>query len=352
MPDPAPPHIPPASLPPGADRPAGGHSGTVAIIGAGPAGLAAAEVLAAGGARIAVYDAMPSPARKFLMAGRGGLNLTHSEPFTTFLTRYGAAANALRPALEAFPPDALRTWAAGLGEETFVGSSGRVFPRSFKASPLLRAWLRRLDSAGVRVHLRHAWTGWSADGSLAFGTPEGPLRVHADATILALGGASWPRLGSTGGWAATLREKGVAVHDFAPSNMGVRLAWSEPFRARFAGTPLKRIALTFHGRRVAGEAMVTQDGLEGGSVYALSAALRDALVVALPLAPVCRDDCPGLCPQCGARLADDPDHRHEQYDPRWAALGALSESLTEPTRPTGSGRPSETINGSHEKEEG
>ncbi|MFS8035905.1 TIGR03862 family flavoprotein [Xanthobacter sp. AM11] len=249
----------------------------IAIVGAGPAGLSAAEVLAAAGARVAVYDRMPSVARKFLMAGRGGLNLTHSEPLPRFLTRYGAAAERLAPALEAFSPEALRHWAAELGEETFVGSSGRVFPLSFKASPLLRAWLARLREAGVTFHLRHDFCGWTDAGALAFRTPAGAQAVAADAVILALGGASWPRLGANGGWVEVLRAAGVAVNALAPANMGVTIAWSEHFRSRFAGTPLKRIAVHFGKTVVRGEAVVTAAGLEGGAIYALSTDLRRAL---------------------------------------------------------------------------
>lgn len=249
----------------------------VAIVGAGPAGLAAAEVLAAAGARVVLHDRMPSAARKFLMAGRGGLNLTHSEPLDVFLARYGAAGERLAPAIRAFPPQALRDWAEGLGEETFVGSSGRVFPKSFKASPLLRAWLGRLAAGGVAFHPCHAWRGFSPSGSLAYDTPEGPLEETADAVVLALGGASWPRLGSDGGWVEVLRGLGVAVNAFAPSNMGMRVAWSDVFRERFAGAPLKRIALAFGGVTVKSEAVVSAEGLEGGAVYALSAPLRRAL---------------------------------------------------------------------------
>lgn len=249
----------------------------VAVVGAGPAGLMAAHVLAEGGARVAVFEKMPSPARKFLMAGRGGLNLTHSEEMTAFRARYGAAAASLSAALDAFPPDALRAFTASLGEETFVGSSGRVFPKSFKASPLLRAWLRRLAALGVELRTRHLWQGFAPDGALLFDTPEGAAAVDADAVVLALGGASWPRLGADGGWMPVLAAQGVAVTPFVPANMGVLIPWSTLLRERFVGTPLKRIALTFGGRSVRGEAMVSATGLEGGAVYALSAALRDAL---------------------------------------------------------------------------
>ncbi len=250
---------------------------SIAVIGAGPAGLAAAERLSAAGLAVQLYDHMPSPARKFLMAGRGGLNLTHSEPRDLFLSRYGDAAPRLEGALRTFQPEDLRRWAADLGEPTFVGSSGRVFPESFKASPLLRAWLARLSTQGVQLHPRHSWNGWTDDGRLSFTTPAGPLDVTADATILALGGASWPRLGSDGGWVARVREVGVSVHDLTAANMGVHLAWSDLFRERFAGTPLKRIALTCGRDSVRGEAVITAEGLEGGVVYALSRTIRAAL---------------------------------------------------------------------------
>jgi uncharacterized flavoprotein (TIGR03862 family) len=251
---------------------------SVAIIGAGPAGLMAAEVLAQDGARVAVYDAMPSVGRKFLMAGRGGLNLTHSEPLDTFLTRYREAAPKLAGAIEAFSPDRLRAWCEALGQPTFVGTSGRIFPKALKASPLLRAWLRRLDGAGVSFFLRHRWTGWDDGGKLSFATPEGTHMVEARATVLALGGASWPRLGSDGGWVDVLRAKGVAVSMFKPANSGFTAAWSDIFRDRFEGEPLKGIALSFGASSVRGEAMITGDGIEGGAVYALSAELREAIL--------------------------------------------------------------------------
>ena len=205
----------------------------------------AAEVLAQGGADVTVYDAMPSAGRKFLMAGRGGLNLTHSEPLPQFLARYREAAPHLQAAIEAFPPNALREWSEALGQETFVGSSGRVFPKAFKASPLLRAWLRRLDSMGVKFALRHRWTGWDEQGRLRFQTPDGPRAVEAGATVLALGGASWPRLGSDGAWAETLAAKGVKISPLRPANSGFTVAWSDIFRDRFEGQPLKGVALTF-----------------------------------------------------------------------------------------------------------
>jgi uncharacterized flavoprotein (TIGR03862 family) len=252
----------------------------VAIIGAGPAGLMAAEVLAQGGARVTVYDAMPSAGRKFLMAGRGGLNLTHSETLPEFLTRYGAAKPRLASAIEAFPPDALRAWSEALGQPTFVGSSGRVFPQAFKASPLLRAWLRRLDAMGVQFLLRHRWTGWDGDGRLSFQTPDGERIIDTRATVLALGGASWPRLGSDGAWAEALAAKGVTIAPLRPANCGFTVAWSDVFQNRFEGHPLKGTALSFGSQIVRGEAMITRTGIEGGAVYALSSPLREAVIAA------------------------------------------------------------------------
>jgi uncharacterized flavoprotein (TIGR03862 family) len=249
----------------------------IAVIGAGPAGLMAAEVLAQGGVSVTVYDAMPSAGRKFLMAGRGGLNLTHSEPLPAFLARYREAMPHLAAAIEAFPPQALRDWSEALGEETFVGSSGRVFPKAFKASPLLRAWLRRLDSMGVRLVLRHRWTGWDERGRLRFQTAAGPHAIETQATVLALGGASWPRLGSDGSWADILASRGVKISPLRPANSGFTVAWSDIFRDRFEGQPLKGVALTSGQHSVRGEAVITRTGIEGGAVYALSAELRDAV---------------------------------------------------------------------------
>jgi uncharacterized flavoprotein (TIGR03862 family) len=245
----------------------------IAIIGAGPAGLFAAETLASQGLRVDLYDRMPSPARKFLMAGRGGLNLTHSEDFDAFLSRYAPKTPALSAAIQAFTPDSLRDWAAGLGQETFIGSSGRVFPKVMKASPLLRAWLGRLDDLGVTLHTRHEWQGWNSDGALRFRTQDGERCVHADATLLALGGASWPRLGSDGGWSQWLEAE---MTPFAPANSGVYLDWSEVMR-RHAGTPLKRITASIGGKTAEGEAIITETGLEGGVIYALSRPIRQAL---------------------------------------------------------------------------
>lgn len=249
----------------------------IAIIGAGPAGLIAAERLAQAGHRVTVYDRMASPARKFLLAGRGGLNLTHSEPLDLFVRRYRDAADWLAPALDAFPPQALRDWADALGANTFVGSSGRVFPKALKASPLLRAWLARLDTLGVSFRPRMRWLGFD-DGALVFDGPQGTEQVRAQATLLALGGASWPRLGSDGSWVDILAGRGVAVAPLRPANGGFRVAWSDYVIARFAGTPLKRIALSFGGESVAGEAMIDRAGIEGGAIYALSSRLREVVL--------------------------------------------------------------------------
>lgn len=244
----------------------------VAIIGAGPAGLMAAETLAAAGLTVDVYDRMPSPGRKFLLAGRGGLNLTHSEPLPVFLARYDTPA--VTPAIAAFPPAALMDWARGLGQDVFTGSSGRVFPVAFKATPLLRAWLRRLDAMGVRLHTGACWTGWDAAGALTF---DGRDPVLADATVLALGGASWPRLGSDGGWVEVLRAAGVGVAPLRPANCGFAHAWSDPFAARWAGHPLHRVRATIGDHTAMGEATLTAAGVEGGLIYALSAPIRAAL---------------------------------------------------------------------------
>ena len=249
---------------------------TAAVVGGGPAGLMAAETLAREGVAVDLYEAMPTVGRKLLMAGRGGLNLTHGEDWRRFVTRYGAAEERLRPALDGFDAAALRDWVHGLGIETFIGSSGRVFPTGLKASPLLRAWLVRLAGLGVRVHVRHRWTGFEAGGGLRFETPAGPKSTAADVTVLALGGASWPRLGSDGHWAGILAAAGVALAPFRPANCGIVIAWSAPFRARWAGTPVKPLVAGFGAASVPGEAVVTGYGLEGGVLYALGAALRDA----------------------------------------------------------------------------
>ena len=249
----------------------------IAIIGAGPAGLMAAEAAAQAGARVVVFDRMPSPGRKLLLAGRGGLNLTHSEPLDAFLSRYGSVRAQIAPFIEAFPPQALRDWAGELGQDTFVGSSGRVFPRAFKASPLLRAWLQRLGAAGVELRLRHLFQGWDEQGRLRLATPGGDCLVEAGAVVLALGGGSWPRLGSDGGWTQILSEAGVAVAaPLRPANCGFEIAWSEPMH-RFAGSPLKPALFRFGGLSLRGECVLTERGIEGGAIYALSATLRDEI---------------------------------------------------------------------------
>ena len=251
---------------------------TLAILGGGPAGLMAAEVAASAGVAVTVFDRMPSVGRKLLMAGRGGLNLTHSEDAARFGLRYGAAAARLAPALAMFDAARLRAWSDTLGEPTVVGSSGRVFPRSFKTSPLLRAWLRRLEAGGVRFRLRHRWTGWTQAGDLAFDTPDGPFVASAQATVLALGGASWPRLGADGLWTRALTQSGIEVAPLRPSNCGFAVDWPAMIGERFAGEPLKGIRLALaDGRSVRGEAIVTRDGIEGGAVYAVSGPLREAI---------------------------------------------------------------------------
>ncbi len=235
----------------------------------------AAEVLVAGGAAVTLYERMPSLGRKFLLAGRGGLNLTHSEPLDGFLARYGTATPHLKAAIEAFPPDNLRAWSAGLDQPTFVGSSGRVFPAALKTSPLLRAWLRRLAASGVTFLTRHRWAGWDTAGNLMFTHPDTTIAVRADATILALGGASWPHLGGDGTWVDMLAEAGADIAPLRPANCGFLVDWSPIFRERFAGQPLKRLALSCGSLRAKGEAMITRTGMEGGGIYALSACLRD-----------------------------------------------------------------------------
>ncbi|MET3475254.1 TIGR03862 family flavoprotein [Variovorax atrisoli] len=260
-------------------------SPTVAVIGGGPAGLMAAEVLSASGAQVHVYDAMPSVGRKFLLAGRGGLNLTHSDPLDAFMSRFGERRAQLEPMLAQFGPQQVREWAVGLGIETFVGTSGRVFPTDMKAAPLLRAWLHRLRAAGVQFHMRHRWVGDETldPASLRFVTPSGEVTASADAVVLALGGASWARLGSDGAWAPWLLAKGVDVAPLQPANCGFDGAgWSEHFSSRFAGQPFKSVAISFtdsHGRHFArkGEFVATETGIEGSLIYAASALLRDEI---------------------------------------------------------------------------
>lgn len=259
---------------------------TVAIVGGGPAGLMAAEQLSAAGLQVNLYDAMASVGRKFLLAGRGGLNLTHAEPFDAFAGRFGERRAQIEPMLRAFDAQALRDWAQGLGIATFVGTSKRVFPTDMKAAPLLRAWLQRLRAAGVRFHMRHRWTGWAAEGgALRFATPEGELQVAPDALVLALGGASWPRLGSDAAWVPLLRERGLDIAPLQPANCGFDLGpagWTPFFAERFAGQPFKSVAIGFEdgqGRRFSrkGEFVATATGIEGSLVYAVSALLRDEI---------------------------------------------------------------------------
>jgi uncharacterized flavoprotein (TIGR03862 family) len=248
----------------------------ISIIGGGPAGLMAAEILSDAGYAVTVYDSMPTVARKFLLAGKSGLNITHSEDQPQFVTRFAHSTDRLRPALDAFGPDDVRSWAAGLGTETFVGSSGRVFPKAMKASPLLRAWLKRLQAQGVAIRTRHRWLGL-ADGGHVFQTPEGEQSVECDGTLLALGGASWPRLGSDGHWTSALVERGVDITPLRPANCGFDVAWSEIFRERFAGAPLKSVTATSDAGTIPGEFVISKHGIEGSLVYAHSAALRDRL---------------------------------------------------------------------------
>ncbi len=250
---------------------------SVVIIGGGPAGLMAAEVLIQHGIKVDVYDAMASLGRKFLMAGRGGLNLTHSEPFEQFVSRYGNQKEEVQKWLINFSPTQLRQWAGGLGVETFVGTSGRVFPKEMKSSPLLRAWLKRLHQAGVDFHLKHKWIGWNAEQSLKFQTPEGEKTLQADLVILALGGGSWARLGSDGAWVTWLSQAGVQIHPLKPANCGFDVAWSSHFRERFNGQPLKSVALSFNTFHRLGEFIVTEDGVQGSLVYAASSAIRDEI---------------------------------------------------------------------------
>jgi uncharacterized flavoprotein (TIGR03862 family) len=266
---------------------------SVAIIGGGPAGLMAAELISQSGAKVNVYDAMPSVGRKFLIAGKGGLNITHSDPYDVFLSRYSSHSTYIKPMLDRFDAEALKAWVHELGIKTFVGSSGRIFPAEMKAAPLLRAWLHRLRQSSVTFHVRHQWSGWGETDpqALCFMSPQGIREVKADAIVLALGGGSWPQLGSTGAWAALLAQQGVQVAPLMPSNCGFDTVWSEHFRDRFAGQPLKSVIASFSGFQQQGDCMVTTTGIEGSLIYALSAPLRDeialsgAATLTLDLAP-------------------------------------------------------------------
>ncbi|WP_068308158.1 TIGR03862 family flavoprotein [Kordiimonas lacus] len=256
----------------------------VAIIGAGPAGLMAAEDLIHAGITPVIYDAMPTPARKFLMAGKSGLNLSHAEPVQAFLKRYGAGEDRLGDAIRGFNSWAIRDWAKGLDTETFVGSSGRIFPTAFKASPLLRAWLTRLKDGHAVLKTLHRWTGWREDGALRIQTPEQEIAVKAKTVILALGGVSWPRLGSDGSWVPHLKERGIHVTPFRPANCGFNVNWTDHFRDRFEGEPVKNTVLSFAEEAIKGDFVVSKHGVEGSSIYAHSAAIRDAIEAHGPVA--------------------------------------------------------------------
>ena len=266
---------------------------TVAIIGGGPAGLMAAEVISAHGVKVDVYDSMPSVGRKLLMAGKSGLNITHSDPFDVFVSRYGKRQDKIEPLLKNFGSKELRGWVHSFGIETFIGTSGRVFPTGMKASPLLRAWLSRLNASGVTFHLRHKWTGFltpqntqggvpvaeDGDGSVAleFATPDGEVTVKTDAVVLALGGGSWSRLGSDGAWVPWLKQAGAEIEPFHPSNCGFEVEWSEHFREKYDGHPIKSVILSFGEFHQQGEFIVTKEGVEGSLIYAASAAMRDEI---------------------------------------------------------------------------
>lgn len=313
-------------------------SSHIVIIGGGPAGLMAAETLLGHGHKISLFDAMPSVGRKFLLAGVGGMNITHSEPRTPFLARYGQREAELTPLIDAFDTDALRQWVHGLGVETFVGSSGKVFPKEMKAAPLLRAWLARLRAGGLAIHVRHRWLGWGDDGQLRFATPDGDISITADAVLLALGGGSWAKLGSDGRWLPLLADKGVATAPLLPANCGFDTPWSVHFQDKFAGQALKNIAIQFHdacgqplSRR--GECVLTASGIEGNLVYAFSAAIRDEIIangqaiIHLDLAP--DRDLPRLLAelQRGRGAASLANHLRKQCGIDGARAGLLRELL-------------------------
>ena len=314
------------------------------VIGGGPAGLMAAEVLAAGGARVDVYDAMPSVGRKFLMAGKGGMNITHSEPIEPFLGRYGQRRADIAPLLDVFGPDALRAWLDELGVATFVGSSGRVFPTDMKAAPMLRAWLHRLREAGVQFHMRHKWVGWSAPApsgthGLRFATPDGEREVTADAVVFALGGGSWARLGSDAAWVPLMQQREIPVAPLLPTNCGFDADWTDYFRERYAGQPVKPVSIAVEGtdgsvQHRQGEFVVTSTGIEGSLVYAMSATIRDCLL-ADGEATIRLDLAPGLSAQ---RVIDEvtrprgsrsmSSHLHSRIGITGVKLGLLHECMS------------------------
>lgn len=308
----------------------------IAIIGGGPAGLMAAEVLSQAGATVDLYDAMPSVGRKFLLAGVGGMNITHAEALPAFVGRYRERAGALRPWLEAFDPNALREWIHGLGIDTFVGSSGRVFPTDMKAAPLLRAWLKRLRDSGVQIHTRRRWLGWDEHGALRIAGPEGESLLAPDATLLALGGGSWARLGSDGAWAPLLQARGIAIAPLRPANCGFEVAgWSAHLRERFAGTPLKTVTLALPGDTPRkGEFVLTATGIEGSLVYALSAPIRERIeqqgsaIVLLDLLPDRSQQqiATALAKPRGSHSMAKHLHRHLRLD---GAKAALLRELTD-----------------------
>ncbi len=314
-----------------------GPAKTAIIVGAGPAGLAAAELLASEGWAVTIHERMPNPARKFLLAGRGGLNLTHSEPLEAFLTRYGAARQHLESAIRDFTPADLRVWCEGLGIETFLGSSGRVFPKQMKASPLLRAWLARLGALGVTLASRSRWTGWQGD-ALVFDTPGGERIENPDAAIFALGGASWPRLGSDGTWQAAFLERGARITPLRPANSGFLVPWSSVFRGRFAGEPIKRAAFRLGDQSIRGEAIISSYGIEGGAVYALASSLRAAIeasgeaIVEIDLAPDQPVDV--IAARLSGSRKDSMANRLRKANLSPAASGLLREDMSGPALPT------------------